>query len=144
MQKLNRFMKKFIALLGFLASLMTGFSQKANHKIVFQLVSGDSTVHKMLINNLHNIKEEWGERVSIEVVLHGPGVSFAFKSKKDLENDINNLMGQGIVFLVCENTLKQKKIDKALIRDKMIFVKLGIGHLVERQEKGWSYIKAGF
>jgi len=45
---------------------------------------------------------------------------------------------------VCENTLKQRKIDKSEILPEASFVPVGIAELVLKQEEGWAYIKAGF
>jgi uncharacterized protein len=48
------------------------------------------------------------------------------------------------VFLACENTIAERKLDRSKIIPEAGFVKAGIIHIVERQEDGWSYIKAGF
>ncbi|MFQ3576396.1 MAG: DsrE family protein [Cytophagales bacterium] len=137
-------MRKNLLIIFLLLAFSLAFSQEVKHKIVFQVVSGDSLVHKMLIHNLQNITQEWKDDVKIEVVLHGPGVSMAFKEKQSYESKIKELLKLNVNFLVCENTLKQKKIEKSLIFESVSFVKLGIGHIVERQESGWSYIKSGY
>ena len=50
----------------------------------------------------------------------------------------------GVEFIACENTMKQKNMSKGSIISEATYVKMGIGEIVERQEQGWSYIKAGF
>ena len=114
------------------------------HKIVFQLASNDTLVWKGLMNNLQNLKEGWGENVSMAVVAHGPGIELLMQNKTTQHQAIKRFTHKGIEFIACENTMKQKKIKADEIIPEATFVIMGIGEIVERQEKGWTYIKAGF
>jgi intracellular sulfur oxidation DsrE/DsrF family protein len=82
--------------------------------------------------------------VQIEVVCHGPGIDFLHIQRTGFKEDIYQLKDLGIVFIACENTLKERHIEKEYILPQMEYVEMGIGHLVIKQEQGWSYIKAGF
>jgi intracellular sulfur oxidation DsrE/DsrF family protein len=113
------------------------------HKIVMQLVDNAPNVQKGLLKQLNNLKDGYGDDVSIEVVCHGPGLDLLHKERSEYEAQLNALKSRGIVFLACENTLKGRNIPKEAIMDGFDFVPMGIGHIVERQEVGWSYIKAG-
>ena len=53
-------------------------------------------------------------------------------------------MGKGIVFNACEFSMQERKVEKAQILPGVGYVKAGILEIVEKQEQGWSYIKAGF
>jgi hypothetical protein len=46
--------------------------------------------------------------------------------------------------MACENTLRERKIDKSEIVSEAGFVPAGIIEVVDKQTKGWAYIKAGF
>ena len=59
---------------------------------------------------------------------------------KELQNFVEK---EGIKMVVCENTMKQKKIKKEQLLPFMQTVPMGIGEIVLKQEQGWSYIKAG-
>ncbi|MFY8108775.1 MAG: DsrE family protein [Bacteroidia bacterium] len=113
------------------------------HRIVMQLTSGDAMVHKGLIKQLNNLKNGWGDTVAIEVVCHGPGVDFLNAEKTGFKTEIYALKERGIVFVVCENTLREREIPKEAILPDMAYVKMGIGEIVVKQEEGWVYIKAG-
>jgi intracellular sulfur oxidation DsrE/DsrF family protein len=131
------------------ASVATIFAQSTNHdvvkhRIVMQLVSGDEMVHKGLIKQLNNLKNGWGDTVTIEVVCHGQGIELLMKEKSTQQDEIIKLIKQGIVFVACENTMHEKKIPHDAIMSNMKFVEMGIGEIVIKQEQGWSYIKAGF
>lgn len=118
------------------------FAQK-KHLIVMQLTSNDINVHKGLIKQLNNLKNGWADTVEIEVVCHGPGIDFITIEKSGFKEDINQLIKRGLVFVACENTMREKQIPKESIMMGMQFVQMGIGEIVVKQEQGWSYIKAG-
>jgi len=138
-----------MSLLLVVASSYTAMAQKKGgkkpkHKIIMQLTSNDVAVHKGLIKQLNNLKEGWGETVAIEVVCHGPGIDFLGSDKTQFKDEIYALKEKGVLFVVCENSLKERKVAKESILQDMLFVKMGIGEIVEKQEQGWTYIKAGF
>jgi intracellular sulfur oxidation DsrE/DsrF family protein len=108
-----------------------------------QLTSNDINVHKGLTKQLNNLKNGWGDSVEIEVVCHGPGIDFITTEKSGFKEEINQLLKRGIVFVACENTMREKQIPKESIMMGMQFVQMGIGEIVVKQEQGWSYIKAG-
>lgn len=114
----------------------------AEHKIVFQLTSADTNVHKMLVRQLGNVLAA-APNSKIEVVCHGPGIAMLTTKQTIVHPKVSELKGKGIEFMVCENTLKEKKVTKEEIIPEAAFVKAGIIEIVRKQEEGWSYIRAG-
>lgn len=116
----------------------------AVHRIIMQLSTADTLEHKGLLNNLKHLKEGWGDSVQIEVVVHGPGLDMVTKGKATQAEAIQKMIGKGVRFVACRNTMKQKGITDELILPNVGFVDMGIGEIVRKQEEGWTYIKAGF
>jgi len=114
----------------------------AEHRIVFQLTSADTNVHKMLVRQLGNVLAA-APNSKIEVVCHGPGIAMLTTKQTIVHPKVSELKGKGIDFVVCENTLKEKKVTKEEIIPEAAFVKAGIIEIVKKQEEGWSYIRAG-
>ena len=85
-----------------------------------------------------------GNDVAIAVVCHSPCINLLHTDKTKFSEKIKQVTAQGITFFACENTLKEKQIAKEKILPEAVFVQMGIGEIVEKQEQGWSYIKAGF
>lgn len=112
------------------------------HRIVFQLVTADTLSHKGLMRQLNNVLNEAPD-AKIEVVCHGPGLDMLVGKKTVVGKQLTELTSRGVVFQACENTLKERKIDRADVLPLAGFVRAGIIHIVEKQEQGWSYIKAG-
>ena len=137
-------MKQFLLLFAFLISSVA-FAQNTErqHRIVMQLTSGDTLVQKGLMRQLKNMKEA-SPSLQLEVVCHGPGMDLLMSDRSMVQAKITEFAGKGIVFLACENTLKERDLDRTKVVAEAGYVKAGIIHIVERQEDGWSYIKAGF
>ena len=115
-----------------------GNSQPGAHKVVMQLSSNDTLVWKGLMNNLKNLKAGWGDSVEIEVV------EMLMSGKTTQLEKIRQFKSMGIQFVVCENTLRERNIPKESIIPESGFVKMGVGEIILKQEKGWTYIKTGF
>lgn len=129
------------------ALLFTGFSSiyaqtESEHKVVFQLVNGDSLSQAGLIKNLNNLTAGWPE-LQIEVVCHGPGISFLHQKKSMFLPQIEALSEKGVDFVACANTMKAKNIPESAISKSARIVPMGIKEIVLKQEQNWSYIKAG-
>jgi intracellular sulfur oxidation DsrE/DsrF family protein len=116
--------------------------QKPEHKIIFQLTSGDTTAHKQLIKQFNNILSV-SSTTKIEVVCHGLGLDMLVSGKTIVEDKIKILSEKGVVFNACEFSIKERKVDRSKIISSAGFVPAGIIAIVSKQEQGWSYIKAG-
>jgi hypothetical protein len=117
-------------------------SSKPEHRIIFQLTSGDTTAHKQLMKQCNNILSV-SPTTQIEVVCHGAGLDMLVSDKTIVEDKINALTEKGVAFNACEFSIKERKVDRSLIIAKSGFVPAGIIEIVSKQEQGWSYIKAG-
>ena len=118
-------------------------TKEKEHKIVFHLASSDTLVHKALVKQISNVLDFW-KTAKIEVVVHNNGIGFMKQDEAHFAKEIQALNTKGVIFAVCENTLKQRKIEKSQIMTSATFVPVGIAEIVLKEEDGWSYIKAGF
>lgn len=136
--------KRLLFLLTFLLSfqLQAQVVSNENHKIIFQLTSGDSITHMKFLRQSQNILEA-APNAQIEVITHGLGVDLLKTNSNPFDSKLLALHEAGINFIVCENTLKQRKLKKEAFFDWSGFVQSGIIELVIKQEQGWVYIKAG-
>ncbi len=146
---MKSFQKKLIVFSVLILSTLSFYAQgvglgetKPEHKIIFQLTSGDTTAHKQLMKQFNNILSV-SPTTKIEVVCHGGGLDMLVKGKTIVEDKIKNLSERGVQFMACEFSIKERKVDKNLILSTAGFVPAGIIEVVSKQEQGWSYIKAG-
>ncbi len=144
---MKHFIKSIVIFLTLTIFFTTSNAQTMNtdnqeYKVVFQLSNNDTLVHKALVKQLNNLLNSMNH-VKIEVVTHGPGIEFLMNTTR-LTNNIEELHKKDVVFLVCNNTLIDKKLTSAVLLPIAKVVPAGIAHIIKRQAEGWSYIKVGF
>jgi intracellular sulfur oxidation DsrE/DsrF family protein len=138
-------MKKSLLLVVLLLCTWAANSQvvsSGNHQIIFQLSNGQAATHEKFLRQLNNILEA-APNAQIEVVTHGMGVDLLLKDSNTFQATLEALAKKGVVFVVCENTLKQRNLTKDIFLPLSGFVPSAILELVIKQEQGWIYIKAG-
>jgi uncharacterized protein len=113
------------------------------YKIVFQLTNSDTLVHKAMVKQAFNALTA-APNSQIEIVCHNNGINFLQATKTVQADQIKALKAKGVVFVACENTLRERKIDKSEIVTESGFVPAGIIEVADKQMDGWAYIKAGF
>jgi uncharacterized protein len=130
-----------ILLTSFASQAQTSVSTK-KHKVVFQLTSADTITHKNLVRQLENLKAA-APNAKVEVVCHNDGIQFLRTAATKQSEKISELSQAGIDFVACENTMKQRKISREELTASCRTVQAGILEIMMKQEKKWSYIKAG-
>ena len=88
-----------------------------DQKVVYHNDGGgpdNSAYFKRMLNSIRNHIEAVGkEHIEIRVVDHGGGVELFQMANvdKDLASGLDTLRDQGVRFLICANTLKERQID---------------------------------
>lgn len=83
-------------------------------KIVTPLTTDDKLVQKMKLRNLANAlkaADAWHGTATIKVVLYAKGVSLLKDPDDATRQQLDELRGRGVQFLVCNNTLREQGID---------------------------------
>ncbi|MGR3809406.1 DsrE family protein [Jiulongibacter sp. NS-SX5] len=119
-----------------------GQSQQT-HKIVFQMATDVQKEQSSLARQLNNVLDYWPD-AEIEVVVHSAAIQFMMKDQSIVESEILKLQKRGVTFAVCRNTMKRKGVEENQIITGAHFVPVGIAEIVEKQESGFAYIKAGY
>lgn len=138
-------MRKIIIAILLLVALSSPdlWAQGSEHRIVFQFTLADSLQQKAFSNQLKNLRKHWPE-ASIEVVAYNQGIEFLMNERSQHKSLISDLKKSGVKFVVCANTMKQRDIKAEQLMSEAEIIPSGIAEIVEKQEKGWSYIKGGF
>jgi intracellular sulfur oxidation DsrE/DsrF family protein len=135
----------FLALICLLSVNSFAQIKPKDHKIVFQFTNANDTLQqKAFVKQLENITAHWPS-AKYEVVVYNQGVELVMKNNTKYQARLQSLKAKGVNFVVCENTLKNRKISKDAFPEVLVgFVPAGIAEIVEKQEEGWSYIRGGF
>ena len=118
-------------------------SSSEPYKIVFQMVSGDTTAHKAFMKQLNNSLTTAPD-TKIEVICHGPALDMLVTDRSIAGAKIQQFIQKGVVFNACEFSMSERKVDKSQILPGVTYVKAGILAVVDLQRQGYYYIKAGF
>ena len=124
----------FVAFLSFAANAQT-------HKVVIQLNTSDTLVWHGALKNISNLQTALGTSTQIEVVAHGAGISILVDGKTTQKAKIAELAAAGVLFKACENTIRERKIDRTTILPQAGTVPSGVAEVVLKQEAGWAYLK---
>ena len=134
-------MKRFMFLLvGLLAASMAW----GEVKVVYHLNEGVDQAARAMGNIRNHLDAD--PTVKIVVVTHGAGIDFLLEGATNKENQsftgaIGELSGRGVEFLVCNNTLNGRKIDKNNVVMEARVVPSGVAELANLQAKGFGYIR---
>jgi intracellular sulfur oxidation DsrE/DsrF family protein len=136
-------MKKTIVLFMFAVLSQIAWAQvQPEHKIVFQMTSSDTLAHKAMMKQLGNILT-LSPTSQLEVVCHGPGLSMLIEKSSIVTNKVAEFNAKGVTFMACQFSMKERKVAKEELNLNTIIVPGGILEIIQKQEQGWSYIKAG-
>ena len=121
------------------------------HRLLIQIDQNDSGVMNLALNNAKNVIEYYrskGEEVAVDVVTYGPGLNMLRADTSPVQDRIKQLRSVAfpstIQFSACNVTKRGMEKTEGhaidLISDAVI-VPSGVIHLMELQEKGWSYVR---
>jgi intracellular sulfur oxidation DsrE/DsrF family protein len=134
----------FAALALFCIFSFSNHKNEKPHHVVLQLTTNDTSAWKLMMNNIKNLKISWDDDVYIEVVAFGPGLDFLTTAKATEQKQVAEFAKKGVKFVACENSMKAKNIHKSDLIDNAGTVPSGVRELVQKQEDGWTYLKAGY
>lgn len=132
-----------------LAAMARAAPESPTHRLVLQVNTNDPAAMNLALNNATNVAQyykELGENVKIEVVTFGPGLHMLRDDTSPVKARIEEmaLSTPEVSFKACGNT--QEKMRQAENKDIAIVpqaevVKSGVVHVMELQERAWSYVK---
>lgn len=121
----------------------------SKQKVVYHINYPGGEADKMYKGALRNIQNHinavGAKNLDLKVVIHGNGISL-LKNAKDtgtLQTAVSNLKSQNVLFQVCANTLKGKKLSPDQLYEVFDedIVPSGVAELAHLQAQGYTYIK---
>lgn len=113
----------------------------AEHRVVLQVTSSDPKIQAMVLSNASNVSHYYGpDKVAIEIVAYGPGLSMLLKESAN-DKRVESLSVSGIEFSACGNTMKATHKTKDDLSPAAKVVPAGVVRIMELQEAGWTYVR---
>lgn len=117
-------------------------SMDAPRQIVLSLTSKDPAVVNGVLSNAINIQKYYEmDNVELAIVAYGPGIRAVLKGDSPAPERIQSLIDYGIDIIACRNTLETIHRPVEDLIDGVDHVQAGIPEIVERQLRGWVYVK---
>ncbi|HZL43528.1 MAG TPA: DsrE family protein [Verrucomicrobiae bacterium] len=118
------------------------------HKVVFEVALDGAEKWLGALRNIENVQKALGAQTTrIEVVAHGKGIGMLLTKTSDANLEmtatLEKLHADGVVFAVCENTMKKMQITKDQLVLLATTVDSGVSEVIRKQEAGYAYIKSG-
>jgi intracellular sulfur oxidation DsrE/DsrF family protein len=121
------------------------------HRVLIQVDQNDPAVMNLALNNATNIIDYYrakNEEVDIDLVAYGPGLNMFRTDTSPVKDRVKTLKDYAfpskIQFSACGNTkegMEKKEGHPVSLVPESVIVPAGVVHLMELQEKGWSYIR---
>jgi len=137
-------MKRIILhLVFFVGIISTVFSQDKSYKVVFDITTKDTNVHKAVIRWCTLITQS-NPDAQLEIVYYGQSLDMVVNNRSVVSTDLVKLAsGKNVSFKVCESAMQHHKIEKSMLLPGVGTVPDGIYEIVLKQREGYAYIKAG-
>lgn len=121
------------------ASLAAGAAPQ--NRVVLQISDADPAAWNQAFNNARNVQQMLGrDNVAIEIVVFGNGIGAA-RFDAPVNDRVGETVAAGIDVVVCENTMKARKLTREDMNAKVGYVPAGVVELMKKQQEGWAYIK---
>ena len=109
-------------------------------KAVFHVNFDDAERQKHALKNASNVLKDAGAGTELEVVCHGPGIKLLTR-ESPAADQVAELSKQGVRFVACENTMREKNIARDALLPGVGTVPSGAGEILKRQMDGYAYFK---
>jgi len=116
----------------------------AQDKVVYHI----SDTAAQALGGLRNVKNhlDTDPTAQITVVTHAQGIDFLMQDAKDRNGNpyeiaVQELVGRGVKFEICEITLKNRSLKKEQFIAEAGFTPSGVVRLAKLQKQGYAYIR---
>lgn len=128
-----------------MAVILFGFASLAQadtkQGVVVQVSDDNLATWNQALNVVKNIQVEYGkDKVDVELVVFGNGAGL-LKFDSQLSNRIDDTMASGAKVVMCQNSMKARKLTEADMHTGIGFVKAGVVEIIEKQKQGWAVLR---
>ena len=113
-------------------------------RVVVHVNFAKTTDEKLGLGNVENILKAAGDdglKAEVEVVCHADGIRLVEKARTELADEVAALINQGVRFVACQNTMRQRSLGPEDLLPGVGTVPSGAYEIVRRQQEGYSYFK---
>ena len=112
-----------------------------SYKVLYVLNNGDEKKINGTLRNIRNALEDprLKGKLQVQLIAFGDGVKI-YEKTGPFENKLKELQQKGVILSMCENTLRERKIDKSALYPFISYVPSGNGEIIIRHSQGWAIV----
>lgn len=115
-------------------------------QFVFPITSENEQEISHVLSSASNVMKFYGpEKCEVAIVCYSKGIKTllakAYFFDKEIQQRVRSLMTYDVEFIACGNTMTTYKLKNSELLEDVEVVTAGIVELIERQKKGWTYIR---
>lgn len=124
-------------LLGFIGAAQA----QSKQGVVVQVSDDGVATWNQALNVIRNIQAEYGrDGVDVELVVFGNGAGL-LQFDSQLANRVSDTLASGAKVLMCQNSMKARKLTEADMHAGIGYVKAGVVEIIDRQKQGWAVLR---
>lgn len=117
---------------------------KAHFKSYRALYVLNSADEKKIKGTLRNMKNAMSDprlkgKLTLELIAFGDGVA-VYEKSGPFESQLKELQDAGVILAQCENTVRERQIDKQTLFPFISYVPSGNGEIIIRSAEGWVIV----
>jgi uncharacterized protein len=128
----------------FMASQVLAEPPYGPQKVVYHFNTNNPQTNASGLKNIQNHINALGSNLTVVALVHSAAWEMVARERavpQQVER-MRQLIAQGVVFKMCQNTLNEFKLDSAKdLAIPMTVVPAGVAELVKLQQDGFAYIK---
>ncbi len=134
-------MKSILLLIVFFSFSISAWSQAKPVKVVFDLTSKDTSIHRTTMRHIKAMSAAYPES-EFEVVIYSGALPMVLKDQSSVANDLTSFQdNERVTFKVCAISMKRNNVGRSGLLPGVDIVQDGILEIVYKQNEGWGYIK---
>ncbi len=144
-------MKQLLVTLVIMLSFVSAETQMAEpkpsmdnpRKFIFPITKWDRDEIKHILGSANNVIKFYGmDNTEVVIVAYSQGIQALLKRRdSNIAKRVRSLMNYDVEFIACRNTMNTLDIEKKDLLDGVEIVTAGIVELIERQLRGYIYIR---
>ena len=112
-----------------------------HYKALYVINSNDTKKITGTLRNINNALEDprLKGKLEVELIAFGDGVA-VYEKSGTFESSLKSLQEKGVLLAECENTVRERHIDKNDLFPFISYVPSGNGEIIIRQYQGWAVV----
>ena len=112
-----------------------------HYRALYVLNSKDPKTITGTLRNINNALEDprLKGKLEVELIAFGDGVA-VYDKTGTFEETLKALQAKGVILAECENTIRERHIEKSSLYPFISYVPSGNGEIIIRQSQGWATV----